>query len=272
MLAEDMTNMLAMQSADRTELFAILRRIADGKLDKAIGGGGGLVFKWRGKRGFIGAATTDIHRRHQAIMALGPRFLFLHRRPPRGRFKRIPPDEIHRRSEEFAATTRSYLSSLEELTYGDYPESCADYITGLAELVAAVRLPVEEGAETARGEMPGRLTSQMETYFRGSLAIGYLMETSLDDLREVALSTIPPLYRAPLRTLSTEGPMTQKKLAEFTGISTGSVSKVCGRMQRLGMVQRKNKRLHLRSELFQLLTTQCDLDSIGGLDVFAVDE
>lgn len=76
---EDFTTVLSEHGSTRNHLLACLRRIYDGEYTRSLGTRGGRTFAWRGKAGFIGAATEAVD-----VVDLGPmgeRFAY-YRLPP----------------------------------------------------------------------------------------------------------------------------------------------------------------------------------------------
>ncbi|HEY6318035.1 MAG TPA: hypothetical protein VI462_09145 [Acidimicrobiia bacterium] len=73
---KDLTTMLGKVGGRDRSALDLLREVHDGSFVRNTGTQGGKTFAWRGKAGALGAVTEEIDRHHNAVAAMGPRFLY----------------------------------------------------------------------------------------------------------------------------------------------------------------------------------------------------
>lgn len=73
LIFKDFTSVLSEHASTRNEVLAILREVYDGRLDRAVGTGGGAVLKWRGHVGCIACTTQAVDQ--MSMAAFGERWV-----------------------------------------------------------------------------------------------------------------------------------------------------------------------------------------------------
>jgi hypothetical protein len=182
MLIKDFTSVLAQNRDTRAEALAALREVFDGRWDRPVGTGGGIVLSWSGKCGLIGGCTPTIDRHHAVMGTLGERFLFY----------RVtvedPDDQASRRlgsrrhetdmRRELHAAVAGVLAGVDtDADIATDPDEDR-WLVSLAVWTAKARTPVErdgysrEVVVMPESEGPARIVTQLGAMRNGLAAIG----------------------------------------------------------------------------------------------------
>jgi hypothetical protein len=76
MVMKDFSSMLALNKDKLGEAVDGLRQTFDGRYDRPLGTDGGRRIEWKGKIGFIAAATPALDQHHRSIADLGERWMY----------------------------------------------------------------------------------------------------------------------------------------------------------------------------------------------------
>ena len=115
-MVSDFTSIMSKNPVSRGEILGQMRCIYDGELIKRTGTG---VFAWKGKIGFLGAATPEIYSQLESGRAMGERFVYYWIEQPTN-------EEISKKQAEAKASSRDIASALEPL-YKDYCQVVSEY-------------------------------------------------------------------------------------------------------------------------------------------------
>lgn len=115
----DFTSILSKNPLSRGEILGQLRLVYDGSFSKRTGTG---EITWKGKIGFLGAATPDIYHILEASRSMGERYLYYWLNQP-------TDDEIVKKQEDVSMSSREISEAMQPLYH--------DYINGVREFVNA---------------------------------------------------------------------------------------------------------------------------------------
>lgn len=105
----DFTSILSKNPNSRAEILGQLRLVYDGNFSKRTGTG---EITWKGKMGFLGAATPDIYHQLEASRSMGERFIYYTLTQPTN-------DEIVHKQEEVKLSSRQ-ISEIMQPLYVEY--------------------------------------------------------------------------------------------------------------------------------------------------------
>ncbi|MDQ2874517.1 MAG: hypothetical protein M3Y33_06805 [Actinomycetota bacterium] len=202
----------------RDQLFADLRRVYDGELNRDLGNmERGLA--WSGRVTMLAASTPAIDEFSSHSDKLGPRWLY-HRGVPStttarraGAGKRISERQL----EANRATARQLFTEM--VTHGQaaylaarLPDEAEAELGDIAVAGTICRSPVPRESYGRREiiglpvtEEPYRLGYQLKSLARGAMAIGYSTAGAVALARRCAMDTVPPVRVRVLRVLQGDG-------------------------------------------------------------------
>jgi len=216
----DLSSLLAgSDSGTRDEVFALLRRVADGEVNRDVAPPSGArvnkALQWRGRVHVIAAVTGVIDRYAAHNAALGDRWLNcrldrLSREQGREAIKlsRVR-DRKARRDRAAKRTTELVAAARAELTGDELSDELLSIIADAAQVTAWGRASVPR-ATTGRREIvdlpvieqPMRLAQQLSVVARGVLALGLPEADAATVVRRLAADSMPLARRQVLTALS----------------------------------------------------------------------
>lgn len=227
-VCKDFTSILSMNKDKQGSVLSALREICDGFWTRAFGSDGGKVLTWEGHVGLIGAVTQKIDNSHNAISAMGDRFILI-----RLRYNDMLSSNQARRALENQTAPRGFNKDLFLITKAicdlvepqeqcnPLSDSTNDLLIALASTIACLRGAVErdgynrEIRHISDPEAPARLARQFGALFQGLLAIGNTPDEAWLRVRRVGLDTIPELRKRVVFALSdTVSPLKTSQIAE----------------------------------------------------------
>lgn len=204
----DFSTILGMRWDDCNTIFAQMRRIYDGKINREYGTADGDT-EWEGHVTFLAACTNNIERFQMQMKGLGDRFVqvCLARGSRRAVMAAIKQEPASCKS-ELRTAVHKLLASLpaKEPTV---PDCFTDRIASLTEFTAYARTPIQRDSHkniTAMVEVEtgSRLGQVLTNLAKGSAAIDgrdSIDETDFALMIRVAFDSIPEARRAYLRYL-----------------------------------------------------------------------
>jgi 5S rRNA maturation endonuclease (ribonuclease M5) len=213
LIIKDMTSILSLPSASRGDLLAAIRELHDGRWSRQVGTEGGRRLEWSGRLTIVAACTSAWDRAHEAIAAMGDRFLLVRFDSRYGReaaFLQAHKNngrEAQMRRELSRAVGRA-LASVEREKIEALDPDDIQMLFRLANLVTLVRTAVDtdyrDDVRTAYApEMPTRFGKQLGQLVRGGMALGLPREEALELAIRVAEDSMPPLRWRVLHHVST---------------------------------------------------------------------
>ncbi len=204
----DFSTILGMRWDDCNTIFAQMRRIYDGRINREYGTNEGDT-EWTGHITFLAACTNNIERFQQQMKGLGERFtqVVLPRGSRRAAMAAISQNKASCTS-ELREAVQKLLASLPATPPGIL-ESHTDRIASLAEFTAFARAPINRDrhkniTSIPEIETPTRLSEVLVNLGKGSAAIDgrdSINETDFNLMVRVAFDSIPEARRAYLRYL-----------------------------------------------------------------------
>jgi hypothetical protein len=204
-MVKDFGSLMDMRPDTKAEMLAALREVFDGAFTRHLGTDGGRTLAWRGKAGFVFAATGAFDQHHSVITAMGDRYLLCRVAPVDGH------EQFNRALEHVGAATERMRKELAEvvarLFSGRTPEPRPlsleerGRIGSIVSLVVRLRGVVERDRYTREIEaVPGaegtaRLGLSLERLLAGLDTLGVDRETALRVVEAVALDSVPPIRR-----------------------------------------------------------------------------
>jgi hypothetical protein len=204
-MVKDFGSLMDMRPDTKAEMLAALREVFDGAFTRHLGTDGGRTLAWRGKAGFVFAATGAFDQHHSVITAMGDRYLLCRVAPVDGH------EQFNRALEHVGAATERMRKELAEvvarLFSGRTPEPRPlsleerGRIGRIVSLVVRLRGVVERDRYTREIEaVPGaegtaRLGLSLERLLAGLDTLGVDRETALRVVEAVALDSVPPIRR-----------------------------------------------------------------------------
>jgi hypothetical protein len=217
-IADFSTILAASDRGLRDQLFADLRRVYDGQLNRHLGNmPSGL--SWSGRVTMLAASTPAIDEFSSHSDKLGPRWLY-HRGQPSttaarraGAGKRITEQQL----ESNRATARELFTEVVQHGQVAYlhtglPAEAETELGDIAVAAAICRSPVPRDGYGRRDivglpviEEPYRLAAQLKSLARGAMATGYGLDGALALARRCAMDTVPPVRVRMLWVLREDG-------------------------------------------------------------------
>lgn len=256
LVVKDMSPIQAMRPDQRADLLASLRDIYDGSYRKLFGNGKDVT--WKGKLGFIGAATNDVDRDQSLQAALGERFLHL-------RLHRADDSAVALQAMSMLGREAEVCDQLAEafgrvLDAAPAPatvtldDAARVELAGIAIGLARWRAPVARDhqrriAYSPEPEGPGRLVKQFQELacgiaaIRGRSAVG---EREVDIIRRVAIDSMPALRSRLLAVLSQGGTwMTAASISAKAKLPESTLREKLEDLELLALVRKaRGKRIH----------------------------
>jgi hypothetical protein len=202
----------------RDQLFADLRRVYDGELNRDLGNmERGL--HWDGRVTMLAASTPAIDEFSSHSDKLGPRWLYHRAQPSTTKARRTGAGKriTERQLEANRAKAREIFTEM--VTHGQaayagitLPEEAERKLGDIAVAATICRSPVPRDGYGRRDiiglpvtEEPYRLTAQVKSLTRGAMAIGYTVDEAVELARRCAMDTVPPVRVRMLRVLQKDG-------------------------------------------------------------------
>jgi hypothetical protein len=204
----DFSTIIGMRWDDCNTIFAQMRRIYDGRINREYGTNEGDT-EWTGHITFLAACTNSVERFQQQMKGLGERFtqVVLPRGSRRAAIAAITQDKGACTS-ELRQAVQKLLQSLPASAPGIL-ESHHDRIASLAEFISFARTPIHRDRNKniiamSEIETPTRLSEVLVNLGKGSAALDgrdTINESDFDLMVRVAFDCIPEARRAYLRYL-----------------------------------------------------------------------
>jgi hypothetical protein len=222
------TSILTNSGDQRGKVLSALREIYDGRWDRPIGVDGGRTLHWVGRIAVVGAVTTQWDRAHDAVAAMGDRFVLI-RTDSGAKATRIKAgrkaigntgSEIEMRA-ELAQVVGGVIAGMST----DVPRSAGDEAERLleaADIVTRARTAVDfdykgNVVDAHAPEMPTRFAKQLGQVVRGAVAIGVDRTDALRLAIRCARDSIPPLRRIIIDDLAKNPESTASDVRKRTG-------------------------------------------------------
>jgi hypothetical protein len=253
LVVKDLTTVLQMQGDDRSEIFAQLREIYDGRFDQAWGTG--KEIHWQGRLGFIAGVTPVIDRHHAALSVLGERFVLLRTAMPnRKRLARVAlasagNEEAIRA--DLTAAMHGFLAAR-----GSAPpavdDTALDTLATVADFVTRARSGVirdgyrRELEYAPEPEAPTRFAKVLRSLTCGiALAhdrdtvvdddLGYVLRVALDCLPDVRRRVISALVETAI-TAGEGGELSTSNIVSMAQFSSATIRRTLEDLQALRVV------------------------------------
>jgi Bifunctional DNA primase/polymerase, N-terminal len=222
LVMKDFGLILAMRREARSEVIGALRDIYDGEYSRNVGSDGGRTLTWRGKIGFMFAATQSYDDYYSVISQLGDRFLICRLKPAPGhdQFERAfdhAGEKTQAMRDELAGAVAGLYANVKEPSPLDAAERAA--VERVVKKAVRLRTHVERDAYSRDIESghdpegPGRLSLMLERLFAGLAVIGLERKTALGVVETVALDSCPRMRRRVFELLSA-APLTTRAVAD----------------------------------------------------------
>ena len=243
----------------RDVVFALLRRVYDGRLHRDIGAPSGAgsdrPLSWEGRLSVVGAVTGVIDRYSNHADALGSRWLYC-RLPVRDTEAKRAAAALARRGglgehrkEARRLASRVVHAARPRLGTVEIRETVADAIEDAALVCCWGRATVPRNGYGAREidgeatvEEPPRLVRQLTTVARGLLALGCDDVATADICRRLALDSMPVPRRSVLAVLTDAAlpdsvqPLTTSTVARRGGLDRGVARRSLEDLELVGVV------------------------------------
>ena len=203
LVLKDMTTTLSKDKNARAELLAAFREMHDGRLSRLVGSEGGRRLDWAGRVTMIAACTTKWDHAHEAIAAMGDRFVIVRFDSRYGRhaaFEQAQENNGHEPEmrRELSAVVGRALAQVDPSRVAPLTPADEERLYELANLVTLVRTAVEwdrrdDVMEAHAPEMPTRFGKQLAQIVRGGMALGLGSAESMALAVRAATDSLPPL-------------------------------------------------------------------------------
>ena len=253
LIVKDLTTVLEMPNEARSQIFAQLREIYDGRFDKSWGTG--KTLHWQGRLGFIAGVTEVIDKHHGALAVLGERFVMLRAiMPPREelalRALQGARKEVLMRK-ELAEAMRNFILS-RKIEPPEVPPEILQKLIAVTDFVTRARsATVRDGYRrelqyAPQAEAPTRFAKVLHSLACGiALAhdadevtddhLRYVMRTALDCLPKVRREVVGVLAKEAI-TDGGEGELKTGEVVEVTQFSSAAVRRALEDLQAFGIV------------------------------------
>jgi len=202
LVLKDVTSILSMDRNTRGMVLAALREVYDGRWSRNVGTDGGMTLSWAGRIAVVGAVTTAWDRAHEAVAAMGDRFMLLRMdstvfRLEAGRQAIGNTGQEAQMRTELAAAVAGVLAGANTAGVTVTPEE-TELLMAAADLVTRARTAVEfdykgDVIDSHAPEMPTRFAKQLTQMLRGAVAVGLSRRESLRLAIRCARDSMPPL-------------------------------------------------------------------------------
>jgi len=208
LVMKEFTTIASLQASTRNEVLAIFREIFDGRVERAVGSGGGRRLKWRGHAGCIACATETIDTVDMANF--GERWL-RYRLPEHDENDRLlagfaAMENVGHQPEQRARRLSAVTEFFSDLRVPERPralcEAEEDRLILLADLGARCRSGVVRGgghadeiAQVPQAEEVPRLLGELGQLSAGLSAIGVDDAERWRILAKCALDAMPSMRR-----------------------------------------------------------------------------
>lgn len=209
---KDVTSLLSMNRDARASVLAALREVHDGFWERNLGSDGGQSLTWSGRLVVIGAVTTAWDKAHEAIAAMGDRFVLVRLDSTQGRLtsgRRAignTGNETAMRA-ELGAAVAAVLACVDPAADLTLTSEEGEAVLAVADVVTLARTGVEHDyrgdvVDAHAPEMPTRFAKELTQIMRGGLALGMDREHLLRVVVRCAADSMPPLRLAVLLDLA----------------------------------------------------------------------
>ncbi|MFL5760323.1 MAG: hypothetical protein ACJ8F2_01245 [Xanthobacteraceae bacterium] len=253
LIVKDLTTVLEMQGDDRSEIFAQLREIYDGRFDMVWGTGKEL--HWEGRLGFIAGVTPIIDRHHSALAVLGERFVMLRLAMPNRRNLALRAlagagREVAMR-EALDAAMRGFLASRGSVA-PQVSQDVTEMLATVADFVTRARSGVirdgfrRELEYAPEPEAPTRFAKVLRglacgialAHDRGDVTtedLGYVLRVALDSLPDVRRRVIKALVEQTVVDAGA-GELATSTIVGMTQFSSATIRRTLEDLQALRVV------------------------------------
>ena len=200
LIIKDFGSIIAMPRDRRATVLQALRDVYDGRYTRDVGAGGGERLEWKGRLGFIGAATGSLDAHHSIIAALGERWLTL-RIQAGGERESATTALTHHSTQqmrdELSDAVARYLLNVEPPTLAKLDDDSVTFLGSLSLLAANARSPVERDSYSReivlvpQTEGPARLARQLHKIASCLVAMGLDKAVIRETLVRITLDTVP---------------------------------------------------------------------------------
>ncbi len=255
LVMKDFAPILSMHREARDAIFAQLRDIYDGRMERAVGNERKTI-RWSGKIGFIAGITQALDTYSSFFSVLGERFL-------QYRLPELDEDEVTLRAIENVGRETAMRKELREVVTGffeglpwpeampnfEIPELIVKKLTALVRLVIRARTGVIRDSYGRREivyvpdhEGPARLTKQLALLMMGLAWLRGSLRIELEDYRlahEVALGSIHKIRRRILELLAEEDWLSTTDVATRLDLSKDTARRYLEDLNAVGVLQRR---------------------------------
>lgn len=252
---KDFGSILSINRHMRPAILQAFRDIYDGYWSRQVGADGGMLLEWKGKIGLMSAATGAVDSHHTALAALGERFLYF-RLPQSNGEARMAQSKS---AIQHVGRAREMRESLHQMMVKlfcplpdlpdihSFPAHDIKSLAALGDVAALARSVVERDyystgkdiVDVPDPEHGTRLSQALVLLLGGMRAVGVPDSQAWRVLRKAAFDSIPPLRRAILDTLSSNGPTEQTRFVAKA--SRNVVQRCLEDLGMLGLVQGRAK-------------------------------
>jgi hypothetical protein len=231
---KDLGSVLSMPNDTRIQVLAALREIFDGAWSRGVGSDGGRMLHWKGKAGFIFAATAALDAYHAVIGSLGDRWLL-------SRLEPVKKGQLKIAAKHHGATAKQMRRELAETVAELLDERSASareiddnelaQLDDVVSLLVRLRGAVERDRHSREVEnvLGAEGTARVGLSLIGLLAgldsIGIDRTLAFDVIKRVALDSVPPIRRRAYEAVCNYDPAVNKERAVEDGpADTGDIA------------------------------------------------
>jgi hypothetical protein len=246
---KDFGSVLNMHAETKAETLAALREVYDGSWTRHLGSDGGKALEWKGKIGFVFAATEVIDAHHSVIGAMGDRFLLSRLAPA------VSKKQFARALDHVGATTKQMRAELAQAVVQVFAGRRAEprrinqeeidqiVISLVVRLRGAVardyrsrEIEAIYGAEGA-----ARIGLALERLLAGLDVLGVDRDTAMGVVKSVALDSVPPLRRRAYECVCKYRDVETADVAIELGLPTNTVRRILEELAAHGLVTRRSQ-------------------------------
>lgn len=255
---KDFTTILEMREDDKSEIFAQLREIYDGKFDKYFGTG--KEFHWKGHLGFLAGVTQAIDESMSVKNILGDRFIYYRcpedieegrKKTARQAMKNTKKESTMRGElQEIVKAFLTQFGNTGELP--SYSDEIAEKIVCLSDIISRARTSVPREWSGTRDikyvpnpENPPRLAKQFTLAGCGLAIVRGSTEISEEEykvVKKIALDSMPDQRRATLKALWNTDWLKTREVSESMRYPVPTAKRYLEDMHVLKIVERQFNR------------------------------